>query len=304
MKTIRHFLIIMTLTLASGIAANAQGQSGVDSTGLPGDHFSLHGALELFKNAASIEEFEKALNTESNNVNNLDLDGNGNIDYVRVVSKGEGDSHAFILQVAVSAGESQDIAVIELEKNGKESAMVQILGDEDIYGEQVIVEPGDGEDGAFIETQYQSHNSGPQASVGYEAPAIIINVWGWNSVRFVFGPVYRPWVSPWYWNHYPGWWKPWKPLRWHAWHPFHIRYRTGFAVVRTHRVIHAHRIYTPFRTRSVVVRTRHAGPVSHYRVSRSRTTVTGPRGNKTTVRKTTVTGPRGNKATKVKVRRH
>ena len=42
-----------------------------DSTGLPGDQFSLEGALELFKNAASPEDFEKALNTEDNYVNKI-----------------------------------------------------------------------------------------------------------------------------------------------------------------------------------------------------------------------------------------
>lgn len=116
MKPIRHFIILLAGLFITTSAVQAQDQSGVDSTGLPGDNFSLQGALELFKNAASIEDFEKALNTESNHVNNLDLDGNGEIDYVQVVSKTDNDAHAFILQVAVSAGESQDIAVIELEK--------------------------------------------------------------------------------------------------------------------------------------------------------------------------------------------
>ena len=68
--------------------------------------------------------------------------------------------------------------------------------------------------------------------------------------------------------------------------------------------MYAHRVYTPFRTSSVTVRTRHSSAVGNYRVTHSRTQVTGPRGHKATVRKTTVTGPRGNKATKVKVRRH
>ncbi|MCX6317159.1 MAG: hypothetical protein NTW29_07700 [Bacteroidetes bacterium] len=304
MKTIRHFLVLVTLTLVTGFGAKAQGQSGTDSTGLPGDHFSLQGALELFKNAASIEDFEKSLNTENNHVNNLDLDDNGETDYVKVVSKATNDAHAFILQVAVSDHETQDIAVIELEKNGKESAMIQIVGDEDIYGEEVIAEPDGGGNGAFIIENGNSNLSGPNPSPAYEAAPIIVNVWLWPSVRFVYSPAYRPWVSPWYWNHYPGWWKPWKPYRWHVWHPFHAGFHRSFAVVGTHRVIRAHAIYTPFRSRSVVVYNRHGANVNRYRVSRSRTTITGPAGRKTTIRKTTVTGPRGNKATKVRVRRH
>ena len=299
---VRLFVLVL-LFLGAGANANAQNQSGVDSTGLPGDNFSLQGALELFKNAASIEDFEKALNTESNHVNNLDLDGDGETDYVRVIDKPGTDVHAFVLQVAVSDNENQDIAVIELEKTGNESAQVQIIGDEDIYGEQVIVEPDSGDDNALLGNYSGGTNAGPAASLSGQT-GIVINVWLWPSVRFVYGPLYRPWVSPWRWRHYPGWWRPWHPFAWHVWHPFHRGYHRSFVVVRTHRVVRAHAVYTPFRSSSVVVRTRHSASVGRYRVSHSRTTVTGPRGHQTTVKKTTVTGPRGNKATKVKVRRH
>ncbi len=303
MKPFSLFTLFLCGALLSGASANAQ-QSGVDSTGLPGDQFSLQGALQLFQNATNVEEFEKALNLESNHVNNLDLNGDGETDYVRVIDKSDKEVHAFVLQVPVSASENQDIAVIELEKNGAESAMIQIIGDEDIYGEAVIVEPdGGGEDDAFVNYN-DARLSGPNAGYDLMAPRIVVNVWGWPSVRFVYGPAYRPWISPWRWSYYPAWWKPWHPFAWKVWHPYRAHYHRPFVVVRTHRVIAAHRLYTPFRTTSVTVRTRHASTVGNYRVNRTRTTVTGPRGNKTTVRKTTVTGPRGNKATKVKVRRH
>ena len=65
---------------AIALAMQAQSQSGVDSTGLPGDNFSLQGALQMFQNASSPEEFEKMINTEGNHVNNLDLNGDGEID--------------------------------------------------------------------------------------------------------------------------------------------------------------------------------------------------------------------------------
>jgi len=45
--------------------------SDTDSTGLPGDNFDLQGALAMFQKASSPEDFEKLLNTEDNNVNNL-----------------------------------------------------------------------------------------------------------------------------------------------------------------------------------------------------------------------------------------
>ncbi|MBL7746509.1 MAG: hypothetical protein JNM19_03730 [Chitinophagaceae bacterium] len=307
MKTIKYLFSLAVGAALLTISAQAQNQSGVDSTGLPGDNFSLQGALQMFQNAASPEAFEQAINTEGNRVNNLDLDGDGDIDYVKVVSKMDKDVHAFILQVAISEKETQDIAVIELEKTGKETAVIQIIGDEDIYGEQVIVEPdGGGENARLLHDDHinNSNLSGPNASFDYEAPAIVVNVWLWPSVRFIYAPGYRPWVSPWRWHYYPAYWKPWRPYSWQVWNPFRIHYHRPFVVVRTHRVIHAHRIYTPYRSTSVVVRNRHSASVNNYRVTRTRTTVTGPRGKTTTVKRTTVTGPRGGKATKVKVRRH
>lgn len=305
---IYHYLAALLTCFMLTVTAQAQNQPGQDSTGLPGDHFSLQGALAMFQKATSPENFEQLLNSGNNYVNNLDLNGDGEIDYIRVIDNMDKDAHAIVLQAVVSDNESQDIAVIEIEKTGDTTAVLQIIGDEDIYGEAVIVEPGNGEDNeddAFIDNDFQQNNTGgPNA--GYFAPAryIIINVWVWPSVRFVYGPAYRPWASPWKWRHYPGWWKPWRPLAWRVWHPFRQPFHAHCAIVRTHRVVRAHRIYTPVRVASVSVRTRHSAAVGNYRVTRTKTTVTGPRGHGATKTKTTVTGPRGNKRTKTAVRRH
>lgn len=273
-------------SLCTGSAQN----SSSDSTGVPGDHFNLAAALEMFKQSSSPEDFEKKLNMEENHVNNLDLNGDGDIDYIRVISRQEGDVHAFVLQVPVSENENQDIAVIELEKNGNESAMIQIVGDEDIFGEQMILEPQDENAVPEMEKSEGMKGGGPNPFYQMdEEMAIVINVWPWPCVRFVYAPGYRPWISPWRWRAYPGWWRPWRPFAWHVWHPFRHRHYVGFGIVHTHRVVHAHRIYTPHRSASVTVRTRHAASVGHYRVTRTKTTktVTGPRGNKVKTTKTT-----------------
>lgn len=287
-------------------ASNARAQSGVDSTGLPGDNFSLQGALQMFKKASSPEDFEKLLNTQDNNVNNLDLNDDGQTDYINVIDKADGNNHAFVLQVAVSPNESQDIAVIELEKTGDESASLQIVGDEDLYGEEVIAEPdGDQKDDALI-NGWNSVNSGPSPSfANTNSAGIIVNVWFWPSVRFVYGPVYRPWISPWRWNHYPGWWRPWRPFGWAVWHPRCAVYHRHYVIVGTHRAIGIHNFYRPYRTTSVTFTTRHANALGNYRVTRTRTTVTGPHGRSATRTTTTVRGERGRvKATKTTVRRH
>jgi hypothetical protein len=300
------YFCVLFLSLILGTSSMAQNNSGADSTGLPGDNFSLHGALQMFQNASSPEEFEKMINSEGNNVNNLDLNEDGDIDYVRVIDKMDKDIHAFVLQVPVSEKENQDIAVIELEKTGDASAVIQIIGDEDIYGEQVIVEPAGGEaDGSFIGIDDYSIQSGPNPGYYNTSIDIVVNVWLWPTVRYVYAPAYTIWVSPWRWRVYPTWWRPWRPLAWHVFHPRRVHFHRPFVIVHTHRVIRAHRIYTPFRASAVSVRTRHSASVNNYRVTRTRTTVTGPRGNTVTKKTTTVTGKQGKvKATKTRVKRN
>ncbi|MBK8610053.1 MAG: hypothetical protein IPL84_08915 [Chitinophagaceae bacterium] len=280
MKKLKQLLLVATCFTTTAFSAAAQ----TDSTGLPGDNFSLQGAVDMFKQAASPEEFEKLINSKDNDVNNLDLNGDGEVDYIKVIDKSEKDVHAFVLQVAVSETENQDIAVVELEKTGAETAVLQIVGDEDIFGDQVIVEASEEGDEEINEND-NAYRGGPSADI-YETNRVVVNVFFWPSVRFVYRPAYVPWASPWRWRHYPGWWKPWRPLAWHVYHPRVVRYRSHYAVVRTHRVVSAHRVYTPHRLGSPIVRTRTTVARKNYKVTRTR--VTGPRGNtrvKTTVRK-------------------
>jgi hypothetical protein len=258
----------------------SQAQDAEDS-GLPGENFSLEGALELFKKADSPEAFEKMLNEENSNVNNLDLNDDGDIDYIRVIDNMDNDVHAIVLQVPVSDDESQDIAVIEIEKTGKDEAVLQIIGDEDIYGEQTIVEPFEGQ-------ASESGKNGPHITV----ERLVVNVWGWPSVRFVYAPGYRAWVSPWRWRVYPTYWHPWRPRTFAVWHPLVVVHRPHYHVVTTHRVVRAHAVYAPRRvgsktvhTRTTVVKTRRGT------VKKSTTTVRGRNGH-VQKRTTTVQGKR------------
>jgi hypothetical protein len=115
-------------------------ESQSDSTGLPGDDFSLDGALELFQKATSVEQWEQWLNDQNQHVNNLDLNQDGEVDYIKVTDQSLGNDHALVLQVPISESESQDIAVIELSKVNSDSAVIQIIGDEDLYGEEMVIE--------------------------------------------------------------------------------------------------------------------------------------------------------------------
>ena len=262
MTNIKSLLLGLACVAGSTIQVFAQ----TDSTGMPGDNFSLQGALEMFKQSGSPEEFEKKINEKDNNVNNLDLNDDGETDYIQVIGKTDNNVHAFILRVAISETENQDIAVIELEKNGDKSAIIQIIGDEEIYGEAVIAEPS--EEGDEVLDDNNKTGNGPSADF-YDPERIVVNVFLWPCVQFSFRPAYIPWVSPWRWGHYPNWWKPWRPLRWHVFHPRRLHFHRHFAVVHTHRVLHAHRVYTPHRTSSVIVRNRTVVVRNNYRTNRS-----------------------------------
>lgn len=298
------YLLALCFSLAA-IPVIAQ----TDSTGLPGDNFSLEAALDLFKNSASPEAFEKALNTEGNNVNNLDLNDDGDIDYIRVIDHRDGDVHTIVLQATISATESQDVAVIELEKTGENTAVIQIVGDEDLYGEEKIVEPEDDGQSTSFRSGGTRYAHGP--SVKEEGAGVIVNVWFWPSVRFVYAPAYVIWTSPWTWRARPMWWRPWRPVRHSVFYVRYAPYRPRYVVVRTHRIVRAPRIYRPVRVTSVTVYNRHRTSVTHYRSTRRITPVNNGRSasfnngrsqGRVTHRTTTTTrqgvGPRKVKTTK------
>ena len=268
----KHLLKLKSITFLLAclfsFSLNAQEINLTDSTGLPGDHFSLEGALELFKNAKSPEAFEKSLNQSNNNVNNLDLNEDGDIDYIRVIDNMENEVHAIVLQVPINDIETQDIAVIEIEKNGDASALLQIIGDESLYGEGAIVEP--------FEEVTSGGKGGPNPNE-FKFVRVVVNVWLWPSVRYVYAPRYKVWVSPFRWKVYPRWWKPWRPHPW-RWHHTHcVHFRTGFRLAPSHRLVRAHKVYTPHRRTSklVVSRTvvrRNKGTKVYRRTAVTRTT--------------------------------
>ena len=81
----------------------------------------LKAVSELFKDSKNLEEFEKAINDPEVGINNLDLDENGEGDYIRVVDEMADETHGIILQVPLAEHEFQDVATIEVEKTGDEA---------------------------------------------------------------------------------------------------------------------------------------------------------------------------------------
>lgn len=223
---------LLLLMISSFTFAFAQ---EADSTGMEGDNLDLNGVLELFKDSEDIEDFEKKLNTESNGVNNLDLDGDGEVDYIRVVDHADDDAHSFALQVPLSESESQDVAVIEMEEVNDETVNLQVIGDSELYGEDYMVEPADEKNASTV-----------------------VNVHAWRPVRHVYGPKYVVYVSPWRYRHHPKWFRPWRRVAWAVYHPrvrhYHRPFYRRVSVRRCHR---AHRHYHRHHVHSTWFHKRH-----------------------------------------------
>lgn len=235
------FLLLVVLGITS---AFGQQDNRPENTG---DDFSLEGALELFKNANSLEEFEKNLNQENNQVNNLDLNGDGQIDYIQVEDIKENDTHVIVMSTYLGETEKQDIAIIALEKTGTDKAVLHIEGDEDLFAKNTIVEPNGEEKGAV-----QNLKEATNVAV-VENSSTTVNVWLWPSVRFLYGPRYVVCASPYRWRHYPGWWRPWRPIAHPVFYGYGVRYRTHYRVAPVRRVTVARTVYAPRRHSSTLV---------------------------------------------------
>lgn len=241
--------LLLAIALCAGMQVHAQTESVEDSLGLPGDNFDLYGALDLFKASSSLEDFEKKLNEENNQVNNLDLDEDGNVDYIIVADNMDGDAHAIQLQVAVSETETQDVAAIEIEKTGAESADLQIVGDEELYGDDYIVEAS---------AEEKTTGASDQKWQNFSPSVVFVNVWLWPGVRFIYAPGYVVWRSPYRWRYYPVYWHPWHPVAWHVHRARVVRYHhPHYHCVHVHRVGRAHAVYHSHRRTSATVHRRH-----------------------------------------------
>lgn len=269
MKTKHIIIAALCVVFQSATVAKAQES---DSLGLLGDNFDLYGALELFKNSENSEAFEKAINLENNKINNLDLNSDGKVDYIKVIDYQKDNARAITLQVDVDDKEAQNVAVIEIDKTGAETATAQIIGDEDLYGENYIVEPMDTkEEGSIVRAVYKT--------------PLVVNVWLWRPMRHYYGPKYVVWVSPWRYAYYPVWFAPWGHVAWRVHHKRVVHYRVHCHRVKVHRAPHIHGVYHPHRKSSKVVQAKRAAlrpdAVGASKSGGTRTNDSGRKQNKT-----------------------
>jgi hypothetical protein len=101
------------------------------------DGLDLEALTALVKEVESAEDLERKLNEPggANNINNMDLNEDGHVDFIKVTEYGEKSAgeYGFSLTTEPAEGEVQEIATIEISKKG-EDAEVQVAGDPTIYG--------------------------------------------------------------------------------------------------------------------------------------------------------------------------
>ncbi len=219
--------------------------------GLPGDNLNLYAVLEIFQKSPTLEEFEKSINNKETNINNLDLNNDKLVDYIRVINLKEEKFHSIVLRVSINDKENQDVAVIEVSKNKSDKVSIQIIGDEELYGKNYIIEP----------SKKMSVSGTPNP--GYiEIDTEVHYVNDWPIVIHLFSPAYVLYSSPWYWGFYPPYWSPWVPIYYQNYwgfhsHFYHNHFYRRFSYVR---YPYYHRNYIRSRNSSnLVIQNRRGG---------------------------------------------
>lgn len=256
MKNLMLLMLAGVFCLFSIEVSAQDDQYPADQLNLPGDNLNLYAVMKLFQESPTLEEFEKKLNDQSNKVNNLDLNGDNQIDYIKVIDNADGETHNIALKVAVSETEDQDVAVFNVHKDKNGQVEIQLIGDEDLYGKDYIIEP-DGAAPASTPNPGYSGNEPPPVidNTGYQVSA-------WPVVQFIYVPTYTIWRSPWHWGYYPSYWHPWTPFFWHEYYGYQYHwnyyYRAHYRYTPVYRypAWREHYYGGGFRSRSNVVEVR------------------------------------------------
>lgn len=142
-------------------------------------YLDLNAVAAAFAESRSVQEFEQLLNSSRYMINNLDLNRDGWIDYLRVIETHKGYYHTLLIQACLAPGVFQDVATLIAERRA-DVLMVEVVGDTYLYGYNYIVRP------VFV-----------------KRPPM------WD----VYGrPSYNPWSSPYHYGYLPSYYTKPKPI--------------------------------------------------------------------------------------------
>jgi hypothetical protein len=172
---LKRNLLVVLMVLVFAVSVHAEDVTTVEAESSEiAENLDLNAVASVFGEAENLEDFEKKLNDPDTQISNLDLNEDGEVDYLRVLETSKGDTHLVTIQAVIGKDKYQDVATVDVEKDS-----VQVVGDVAMYGPSYIVEP-----------------------VYVHPPVIFVFFWG---------PLYHPWHSPYYWGYYPPYYRPWRP---------------------------------------------------------------------------------------------
>lgn len=140
----------------------------------------LKAVASVFGESDDLQDFEYRINRYDAGISNLDINGDGVIDYLRVVNTSENRTHVIVLQAVLDKDVYQDVATIVVERDRYRRLSVQLVGASFIYGHNYIIEP-----------------------VFYRTPRIVS--WFWS-------PRFQVYHSPYYWGNYPRYYRYRNPV--------------------------------------------------------------------------------------------
>ena len=142
-------------------------------------YLDLNAVAAAFAESRSVSEFEMLLNSSRYMINNLDLNRDGYIDYLRVIETRSGYYNVCLIQACLAPGIFQDVATLVAEHRA-DALFVEVIGDTYLYGYNYIVRP-----------------------VFYKRPPM------WD----VYGkPNYATWSSPYHYGNYPSYYTQPQPI--------------------------------------------------------------------------------------------
>ena len=142
-------------------------------------YLDLQAVAAAFAESNSVQEFERILNSSRYMINNLDLNRDGWVDYLRVIEVRQGYRHVFLIQACLAPSVFQDVATLVAEWQANK-LFVEVIGDPYLYGYNYVVRP------VFV-----------------KRPPM------WD----IFGrPTYNPWTSPYYYGYWPNYYTKPKPI--------------------------------------------------------------------------------------------
>lgn len=144
------------------------------------DYLDLRAVAAAFSQSRSVQEFEQILNSQAYMINNIDLNGDGFIDYLRVRETLSGYKHQFAIQAVLAANWIETVATVEVLCSSSSVDYIKVLGSNKIYGPNYV---------------YQPIFKGKVPMFAH-----------------IHGSNYQAWTSPYDWNKYPTYYNKPKPV--------------------------------------------------------------------------------------------